>query len=287
MKQDSENTSGSLPRIRGIYDTLTKAEQKTADYILENPDKVIHLSITELADVTGSAESTIFRLCRKTGFKGYQSFKIALAGDIYSPIESVFEDVNPDDSSILVAQKVFNGINEGLSDTLKIISENELDRAISAIVNAPKIDVYGSGGSAAIAHDVVHRFMRFGIPIMAYSDPHMHIASAALLKPGDVVITISHSGSNKDLLDSVSLAKRNGATVIAITSHIKAPLTKNADITLYGTAKETIYRSEAMASRIIHLAIIDVLYIGVFLKRQEDILSNIQKIREAIAEKRL
>lgn len=278
---------GCLPRIRSVYDTLTKSEQKVADYILENPNQIVHLSITELAEATSNAEATIFRLCKKAGFKGYQSLKIALAGEIFSPLESVFEEVNPDDNLLVVAQKVFNVINDSLQDTLKIISEKELEKAISAIMAAPRIDVYGSGGSAVIAEDVVHRFMRFGLPVLAYADAHMQITSASLLKPGDVVIAISHSGSNKDLLESVSMAKKSGATIIAITSHLKAPLTKVADITLYGTAKETIYRSEAMASRIIHLAIIDVLYIGVFLRRQDEGFKNIQKIREAIAQKRV
>ncbi|HZW82915.1 MAG TPA: MurR/RpiR family transcriptional regulator [Candidatus Deferrimicrobium sp.] len=287
MEFDQNSKSGCLPRIRSAYKILTNAEQKVADYILESPGEVVHLSITELAEMTGNAEATIFRLCKKIGFKGYQSMKIALAGDIYSPMESVFEDVNAADNPLIIAQKVFSSITDSLRDTLKIINQDNLEQAIASLVSAPRVEVYGSGGSAVIAHDIAHRFMRFGIPVAAYADSHMQIASAALIKPETVVIAVSHTGSNKDLLDSVALAKENGATVIALTSHIKSPLTKVADITLCGSAKETTFRSEAMASRITHLAIVDVLYIGVFLRRQDEILGNIQKIREAIAQRRI
>ena len=287
MDNSEQRVGGCLPRIRSIATGLTKAEQKVAEYILAHPDKVIHLSITELAEAAGSAEATIFRLCQKLGFKGYQRFKIALAGDLYSPVESVCKEVDPGDSLNVVAGKVFQSINEGLQDTLKIINQTALEQAVDLLANARRIDAYGSGGSAIIANDIEHRFMRFGIPVRAYADSHMQISSAALLEPEDVVVAISHTGSNRDLLDSVKMAKESGAKVIGITSHMKSPLSKLADVSLYGTAKETEYRSEAMASRLVHLAIVDVLYVGVVLRQQDRIVGNMQKIRQAIALRRV
>ncbi|EAX46937.1 transcriptional regulator, RpiR family [Thermosinus carboxydivorans Nor1] len=287
MENQETHIGGCLPRIRSIYKALTKAEQKVADYILENAAKVVHLSITELAEVSGSAEATIFRLCQKVGYRGYQHFKIALAGDLYTPAELVYKDVNAGDSMGVIARKVFHDINEGLQDTLKIIDEAALDKAVAAITKARRIDAYGSAGSAVIAADIEYRFMRFGIPVRAYADPHMQIISAALMQPGDLAIAVSHTGANRDLLDSVAMAKQNGATVIAITSYMKSPLSKLADITLCGSAKETEYRSEAMAARLVHLAIVDALYVGVMLDRQDCIVENMEKIRKAIAIRRV
>lgn len=287
MDHLEQQVGGCLPRIRSISNVLTKAEEKVAEYILANPAKVIHFSITELAEISGSAEATIFRLCQKLGFKGYQRFKIALAGDLYTPVESVCKEVDPGDSLNIVAGKVFQSINESLQDTLKIINYEDLEQAVKLLAAAKRIDTYGSGGSAVIANDIEHRFMRFGIPVRAYADSHMQISSAALLEPGDVVIAVSHTGSNRDLLDSVKMAKESGAKVIGITSHMKSPLSKLVDISLCGTAKEMEYRSEAMASRLVHLAIVDVLYIGVMLSQQERIVDNMQKIRQAIALRRV
>lgn len=278
---------GCLPRIRSIYNSLTKAEQKVADYIMIHPSEVVHLSITELAEAAGSAEATVFRLCQKVGFKGYQAFKIALAGGLYAPMESVYKEVDPEDPLSLVTGKVFHSINEGLQDTLKIINSQDMEKAVGFLAAASRIDAYGSGGSAVIASDIEHRFMRFGIPVRSYSDPHAQITSAALAIPGTVVIAVSHTGSNRDLLDSIEVAKKAGATVIAVTSHMKSPLTKLADVSLYATARETEYRSEAMASRLIHLAIVDVLYVGVMLHHKERIVENMQKVREAIALRRV
>jgi RpiR family carbohydrate utilization transcriptional regulator len=287
MENNDKTIGGSLPRLRSVYNSLTKVEQKIADYILANPAEVIHKTITELAEASDSAEATIFRLCQKTGFRGFQHFKIALASDLYTPMESVYNEVAADDEPSVIAQKVFAGIAESLQDTLHLINSTSIERAVDALSAARRIDVYGSAGSAIVAADIEHRFLRFGIPIHAFADPHMQISSAALLEPGDIVIAVSHNGSNRDLLESVDMAKESGATVIAITSHMKSPLSGKADICLYGTAREVKYRSEAMAARLMHLAIADVLYVNLLLRHPDRTIANIQKIRKAIAVKRL
>jgi DNA-binding MurR/RpiR family transcriptional regulator len=270
-----------------MYNDLTKAEQKIADYILQNSANVIHMTISELADASQSAEATIFRFCRKLNFVGFQGLKIALAGDLFSPERSVYQEVEMNDSAEVFAPKIFNIINEGLQDTLKVLDLSALEKAIDALAAARHIDAYGLGGSSIIAADIEHRFMRFGIPVRSYCDPHFQIASASLLQQGDVIVAISHSGASIELLKSVELAKKNQATVIAITSYMKSPITKIADICLHGMARETSYRPEASTSRIIHLALVDLLYTGVMLKKPEPFIENMNKVRLAISSQKL
>lgn len=276
-----------LPILRSMYSELTKAEQKIADYILENPAEVMHMTISELAEASASADATIFRLARKLGFPGFQGLKIALAGDIFSPLESISSEVDPNDSVADFPQKIFNNITEGLQDTLKILDLQALEKAINVLNKTKCLSVYGSGGSAIIAADIEHRFMRFGIPVRAYSDPHLQMASASLLTADDTVIAISHSGANIDVLHAVELAKKSSAAVIAITSYMKSPLSLAADISLHGMAREIHYRSEAMASRLIHLAIIDLLYTGIMLKNPKQLIDNMNKVRVALSSRRL
>ena len=284
-RETKQNTCLAL--IYNMFKLLTKSELKLAEYIIANPSEVIHMTITQLAEITGIAEATISRFCKKKlGFPGFQSLKIALASDLYEPFESIYNEVNSDDSIDIIANKVFQNINEALHDTLKIINAESLDRAITAILAARRIDVYGTGGSAPIAADVEHRFSRFGIPVRAYADQDMQAASASLLHPGDVVIAISHTGSNQSVMESVKIAKENGATIIAITSYIRSPISQISDIILCGMAKEINYRSEAMSSRLIHLAFVDVLYVGAMVRQPERITNNMQKIRNAIAQRR-
>lgn len=287
MKPSESAKNSCLLRINNTFPSLSKAEQKIANYILANPSNVVHMTITELAEAVQTAEASVSRLCKKLQFSGFQSLKIALATDIYEPFESLCNEVETTDSIESIAGKVFQNISDGLQDTLKIINPTAISAAIEAILSAQRIDVYGSGGSAVVAADFEHRFMRFGIPVHAYSDPHMQVAAASLLRPADVAVVFSHTGSSQDILQAVKIAKDSGATVIGVTSHLRSPLSKLSTIILHGMTREVNYRPEAMASRLIHLAIVDVLYVGAMLKEPELIAENMQKIRHAIAQRRV
>ncbi|HHF08718.1 MAG TPA: MurR/RpiR family transcriptional regulator, partial [Kosmotoga arenicorallina] len=74
-----------IPRLKGLYDSLGTSEKKVANYIITRADDVIHYTITELAHFSGSSEATVYRLVKKLGFSGYQSFKITLARELSVP----------------------------------------------------------------------------------------------------------------------------------------------------------------------------------------------------------
>ena len=84
-----------IPVLRSSYTNLTKSEQKLADYIMQYPGSVMHMTMSELADATDSADATVFRFCTKLGFSGFQGLKQALAGDLFSPAESLSQEVKP------------------------------------------------------------------------------------------------------------------------------------------------------------------------------------------------
>ena len=273
--------------LRSSYNGLTKSEQKLADYILKNPSDVMHMTMSELADATSSADATVFRFCQKLGFSGFQGLKQALAGDLFSPAESLSQEVGPEDTPQEITRKVFQDMIDALQTTGKMLDYRALEQAMDIISRANRVDAYGYGGSGVVAQDIAHRFMRFGMDVHAYSDPHLQIASASLLKPEDVVIAISHTGASIDLLKVLEMARSRGSKIILITSYLKSPATKLADVVLTGMARETNYRSEAMASRLVHLAILDCLYTGVMLRRMDDYIDNMKQVRKAIASQKM
>lgn len=279
---------GVLTQLRAIYTQLSGKEQQIADYIMENAGAIIHLSITELADLCQCADATVFRLCRRLGFRGYQAFKIALASEVTNPKQNIYQEINLDDDDLgSIADKIFTANIETLRDTQQIINKDALMKIVSCLESARRIEFYGSGGSAAIAQDAYHKFMRTGIPCIHHADAHYQVMSASLLSEGDVVVGISHSGSNKDILEALRVAKEAGAKTIGITSYGKSPLVRLADMCLYTTSRETVFRTEALSSRLAQLSLIDLLYAAVSLRRQDDTIANIQHIREAISLKRL
>jgi len=276
----------TLLKIKGAYRTFRKAERRIADFILKNPEEVINLSITELGERSDASESSVVRFCQSLGYKGYYDLKISIARELVIPPQHIYEEITLGDKVATIKQKVFQANILALQDTIKMLDNRELERAVKAIIRARMVVFYGMATSAAVALDSAHKFLRININAVSYSDSHMQAISAALLKKGDVAIGISHSGSSKEVVDALRIARDSGATTICITHHIKSPITKVADIKFYTAARESTLRTDAMTSRIAQLSILDVLYVSVALKRNEESLRSIEQTDGALAEKK-
>ena len=279
-------SSGCLQRLRDIYSDLKGAEKRVADYILKDPSEIIHLSITELADECKSGEATIFRLCRKLEYKGYQELKIKIASEVVKPIEDIHEEINENDDMLVIMQKVLNSTMYSLSQTIKINDSNRLKAAANLICTSNKVAFFGMGGSSALALDAYHKFIRTIQNCEYQCDTDFQAMSASLYKENDCIIAFSNTGSNKELIENLTIAKQNDAKIISITSNSKSPIAKVSDIVLVSYGKQQQYKSEAMESRLSTLCLLDCLFVGVCLNNQDVYIDNLNKIREAIAKKR-
>ena len=252
--------SALLFKIRSLIPQLRKSEAVVADYICSHSDEVINLSVSALADSCGVSEPTVIRACKNIGFTGYQAFKIALIQSMSAPINYLGEEVTADDDMAQAIGKVFGAASDAISLTRENLNVDSMSRAAEALLTARRIFIFGVGGSAAVASDVQHKFMRLGLDATSYSDMNVQAIAAAFAGENDVIFAISHSGSSKAVVDNAKLAKSNGATVISLSSTGKSPLTELADISLFTTANETRYRVVAISSRVAELTIIDALY---------------------------
>jgi DNA-binding MurR/RpiR family transcriptional regulator len=283
---DPVKIPGSFVRLQGTYAGLRAAEQRVADFVLAHPDELIYLTVTELADRTHTSESTVVRLCQKIGYKGYQEFKIVLARDLVEPATAIYAAIEPADDLATVKTKVFQANAQALRDTLEVLDEGELQRAVDTIAGARRLEVYGVGGSSPLALDAYHKFVKLGVAAVALSDGDLMAMSSSLLGAGDVALGISHTGASRDVTDALGRAKRHGAATICITHRSSSPITKVSDVVLVTAAQQTAFRSDASSSRIAQLAVIDTLYVGVAHKNHARSLEMIERTREATAAKR-
>ncbi|MGG1635784.1 MurR/RpiR family transcriptional regulator [Paenibacillus sp. NRS-1760] len=274
-------------KIRSYYARFTDKEKKIANYILDNPGKIIHSTINEVAFDLNVAEATVFRFCKHIGYKGYQAMKIALASEIMAPTQAIYEEINEHDDEKTIAEKVFKSNIQTLENTYHILDGDDFAEAVSIIAAANRVHFYGIGGSGVIAMDAFHKFIRSGKQAFAYTDAHFQLMSAAQLTKDDVAVVISHSGTNKDTIRILHTANANGAKTIAITGFPKSPISQQADVSLHTSSDETAYRSEALASRIGQLSLIDALYVNVIILNKEKAKTSLEKVREAISDTRI
>ncbi|RKQ35641.1 MurR/RpiR family transcriptional regulator [Oceanobacillus halophilus] len=283
----SEEKKHCLIRIRSFYNTFNETEQKIADYILDDPHRIVNGTINEVADEIGIAVSTVFRFCKRIGFKGYQAMKIALAAELVEPIKDIHETILETDSEATITEKIFHSNMKTLEDTLKILPAEAMKEAVDLLLSARKIEIFGCGGSNVIAHDAYHKLIRTGLSVYTQSDTHMQTMSASQLKEEDVAILISHSGTTRDVLDILEILKKNNVKAIAITNFAKTTLSEQVQVILPTFSEETEYRSEALASRIAQLSIVDAIYVNVLFARKEAGKIALGKVRKAISSKRI
>lgn len=252
-------------RIRALLPTLAPAERRVAERVLSDPRGVAALTISALARACETSETTVIRFCRAVGFAGYPALRLALAaetGRSGGDARELSADIVADDDLDAVVAKIAYADARAVEETADQLDLEALHAVIDALEGAPRIDVYGVGASGFVALDLQQKLHRIARVAFAWPDPHMALTSAALLTPGDVAVAISHSGATRDTLDALAVARRSGATTIAITNFPRSPLATGSDHVLTTAARETTFRSGATASRLAQLTVIDCVFVG-------------------------
>lgn len=280
-------TNSCLNKIRSYYPRFSEKEKQIADYILKNPEKIIHGTINEVAEDLGVADATVFRFCKRIGFKGYQAMKIALASENIIPSKVLHEEITEEDNEQEITEKVFKSNIQTLENTLQLLDRETIQKAVELISAADRVHFFGTGGSSIIALDAFHKFIQTGIKAYAFADSHFQLMAASQLTPKDLAVVISHSGTNSDTINILNVALENGAKTIGITSFPRSPISQKADAVLLTSSEGTKYRSEALASRIAQLSIIDVLYVNIMVKNKEVSQKSLEKARKAISKTKI
>ncbi|MFD2924910.1 MurR/RpiR family transcriptional regulator [Halobacillus naozhouensis] len=256
---------------------FTKSENKIYNYIQSNKQRVIYHSLTELSEASGVAEATVLRFFRKLGFKGFQDFKFLFAQEI-----SLESDPNHDETFI---EKIRNNIVGAVEDSYEIVDKRDLNEVIEAIDASDDVVVFGIGSSGIAGLDMQNRLMRIGKQVSVVTDPHFQVMRASSMNERTVVIAISLTGSTKDIIDTVKIAKEKKATVIALSNYTKSPLTKFADHVLLSSAKESPLDSGSLVSKITQLFLIDLICTGLTMKNYDGAEKVKMEITENIASK--
>jgi DNA-binding MurR/RpiR family transcriptional regulator len=275
FRANMENKSTSsevLSKIRGFYTSLSSSEKKVADFILENYQETIRMTLADVAQACGVSDATVLRFCRSIGYTRWIEFKIELTQTIPNLPTQILDEVEEGDSPGQIIRKVFNNAIQALTDTMAVINENNYTKALELIKNADRILLVGVGTSGPMANEMHNRFLRLGLNCHVQTDSYIQVMESALLSENDLVIVISQTGDSVDPLRTTALAKSNGCAVIAVTGNTASKLTDYADVVLLSVSHET--RAETIASRIAQYAIIHALYVGLAM---QDVSSTVKK----------
>lgn len=273
-------------QVRMRLPTLTPLEGKVAHHILAHKDMDAAMSLRDVASGTGVSDAMVVKVAKKLGFAGFRELRQGLMAYNRSDTAGLYSEIFASDTGAVIIQKVFRTAMQALQETFAILDVAAFEGAARALHTARQRDFYGVGGSAQIARDMAHKFLRIGLRVSVFDDAHMMMMSAALLGPGDVAVVFSHSGKTTAVLEPLELARRNGAQTIAVTNYADSPTARAADFVLCSTAQNSPLLGENATARIAQLNILDALFVATAQHDRKAADANLARTMTAVQSKR-
>ncbi len=107
--------------------SLNNLEMMVYNYVIKNRDKVMYMTIRELADAAGVSTTTILRFCRKLNCDGYSEFRVRF--------KLYLEQNEPQQANFGASEIIsfFKSVNNEEFDAL-------LDNAVDIILSSERIN---------------------------------------------------------------------------------------------------------------------------------------------------
>lgn len=277
-----------LVRVRAQLPEFTGALQRVAEQVLTDPAGAARATIVELAERSGTSPASITRFCRALGFEGYADLRLAIAGETGRAArsagwaEDIGRAIEPGDPLERVLAQIMAADTQAMRDTAAMLDLGEVERAAAAISSANRVDIYGASGSALVGAEMQFSLHRIGIAAWTWPDVHNGLASAALLREGDVALGISHTGQTRETVEMLAEAGSHGAVTIALTGFPRSPLAELADIVLLTASQATSFRPDALSARHPQLVVLDLLYIAVAQRTHDRSHAAFQRTARAV-----
>ena len=263
---ESSQGSALLGQIQRALGSLSPAEKRVADYVLTHPRSAMNDPIAQIAHAAEVSQPTVIRFCRSLGCEGLSDFKLRLASGLTGTIPVTHTQVTGADTMLELGVKVLGNTASAVLQVRDHLNRDTIDSAIDLLNGASRIEFYGTGHYGVVAQDAQFKFLRLGVSCMSYTDTRIQQLASNVVEPGVVVVIISSSGRVGELISVAETARARGAKVLAITAS-QSPLARKADLALIVDHVEDVATQMPMIGRILYLLMIDILAVGVAMRR--------------------
>jgi RpiR family transcriptional regulator, repressor of rpiB and als operon len=268
-------------RLRAHLSSLTALEAEALFTLLHRAtgeDTLLKCAAGE----TGVSEALIVKIAKKLGFEGFRQLREALVEHNRLARADLHEELCGAKGASARLQKVLRASVQALEEGLARVSPEALERAADSLHAARQRDFYGEGGSGQVARDAAHQFLRIGVRVSVFDDAQLMLMSAALLRPGDVVMALSHSGQTAAVVEAARQARQNGAQLIALTNRADSPLGRQSDVALCANLHGLPWAGETAVARLVQLSVLDALLSTVAQKDSAAAQANLDRTTAAL-----
>jgi len=197
--------------------SLNNIEMRVYNFVVKNRDKVMYMTIRELAEAAGVSTTTVLRFCRKLNCDGYSEFRVRF--------KLYLEQNEPQQANFGASEIIsfFRSVNNDEFDQL-------LDKATDIILASERIIFVGAGTSGSLAKYGARFFSNVGKFSNHIDDPYFPVTSD--MAKNALAIVLSVSGETAEILRFASQFSLHHCKVMSITSHEHSALAKLADFNL-------------------------------------------------------
>ena len=269
-----------LQKLKDSYSTFSKGQKLIADYIIDHYDKAAFMTAAKLGDTVGVSESTVVRFAIELGYDGYPKLQKVLREVIKRHLTSVqrLEVSSEHIESESVLKTVLQSDLNKIRMTMEEADPANFNAIVEAILNSNRIYILGVRSSAPLASflcfffNLIFENVRV-INTTSVSEIFEQIVNA---RSGDVVIGISFPRYSKRTSKAMEFARKQGATVIAITDNESSPLARLSDYSLFARSDMASFVDSLVAP----LSMINALIVAIGLKRKDVIHNTLVKLEK-------
>lgn len=283
--EDAVSAAGSgdvIEAIRAGMAGMSDHQLRVAQIFIDDPNWAVSANVLELAARAKVSAPTIVRFARSVGCHGLRDLKLRVAGSMARSAPFLHRAVHAVDSPADVIRNVAGSVGAMLADWQRRIDPVLMERAASAIHQARRVDCLGTGSTSHfLAQDLHARLFRLGMRANTFADAHFQLIAAGTMKPGDALVAISFVGRMPTLIRAVELAKKRGATIIALTQS-GTTLAKLADIAIPLDVPSDATMLVGTDAYVVQLIAIEILMILVGQKQGPGLVKRMNEIQQVL-----
>jgi DNA-binding MurR/RpiR family transcriptional regulator len=278
-----------LGSISNLFDSFHASELAIAKTVLNDPSAASGMNISELAEESSTSMASVVRFSRALGFSGYPEFRLALVGDLSRRnslgvgTEILDGGITPEDSLHNIIQKIAYADARAIEATADRLNLEVFKKVLDLCEKAKMIGIFGLVSSGFVAHDLQTKLNRLSKNAIAWTEYHAALTAISILKKGDVLIAISHSGTTEETIGVIKAFKAKGVKIVLLTNALRSPAVSISDFVLHTAARETTFRSGATASRIAQLTVVDFLCVSLAQRDWSGTRAALDESRSAVA----
>ncbi|AYW45985.1 MurR/RpiR family transcriptional regulator [Tetragenococcus koreensis] len=269
--------------IQHQINKLPKAEKKLAEWILEQPESVIHMSAKALSQASETSPATVVRLCYSLGLEGFTDLKLKLSANQPAIKGNLYTDIVPNEDIDTIKQKLLLKMTDGLEKNREKLEVESIEQVINLLETTDFMFTYGIGASGIVADDFAQKFLRIGKKVIYSKDYHLLTTAIVTNEMPAWLFLVSNSGEKQEVINLALLAKEQGIPVVCMTSKAHSTLATIADVLLHtADGGEARLRSSATNSLLVQLYSVDVLFSAYATKHYDKTLGQLEQTKTTV-----